>query len=280
MAPKGVESEVTRIQETLKWHTLIGSGMILVFVAASAGLLKWYIPKELDTQKTETVQAIQIQLDNVERLQLDKLSAQIGTLRQSNTKIDAAHLLSLNASLDTVSTGSTPNISDLAWKVKSELLSYKSFLNDAEAPQIAHPIKVPANQQPAPGQYQFALNLKPTATLPPGDRMVGSVAYNQTRASQPADSARLESLTSPQPVGSGSDLIIVYGGELAVVLDNEYMKNVVVRDATVEYDGGPTKLENVYFVNCKFILPQGQPDRGFSETLLNAQAAIDFSPKA
>jgi hypothetical protein len=36
------------------------------------------------------------------------------------------------------------------------------------------------------------------------------------------------------------------------VLDGEYMKNVVVRNAVVKYEGGPLKLENTHFGNCTF----------------------------
>jgi hypothetical protein len=37
-----------------------------------------------------------------------------------------------------------------------------------------------------------------------------------------------------------------------VLLDGNFMKNVVIQDSRIVYRGGPMELENVYFVNCTF----------------------------
>lgn len=65
-------------------------------------------------------------------------------------------------------------------------------------------------------------------------------------------SARLERLDKPQPEGSEFAFYVVDGGLDTIVLDGAYMRHVVLRNADIQYDGGPIKLEDVYFVNCTF----------------------------
>jgi hypothetical protein len=52
------------------------------------------------------------------------------------------------------------------------------------------------------------------------------------------------------------------------VLDGEYMKNVVVRNAVVKYEGGPLKLENTHFGNCTFQFLQTPGSRELGLQLL------------
>ena len=58
---------------------------------------------------------------------------------------------------------------------------------------------------------------------------------------------------------TGPSYLIMEGG--TVKLDGMSMKRIVVRDATVVYQGGPLTMQSVYFVNCKFEIehkPSGQ----------------------
>jgi hypothetical protein len=70
--------------------------------------------------------------------------------------------------------------------------------------------------------------------------------------------------------GSGSRLFVVEGGLDALVLDGMYMKNVIVRNSRVIYEGGPVRLENVSFVNCTFVLSERQPVRELGDSILQA----------
>jgi hypothetical protein len=82
----------------------------------------------------------------------------------------------------------------------------------------------------------------------------------------------------PQPEGSEFAFFVVDGGLDAVVLDGEYMKNVIIRNSEIQYGGGPLVLESVYFVNCVFrsrfqLTPRGT---GLGETIL-AAASVNYN---
>jgi hypothetical protein len=68
--------------------------------------------------------------------------------------------------------------------------------------------------------------------------------------------------------------IHVYVG--ALVLDGMQLKNVVIENSEVEYTGEDAiQLENVWFVNCTFILPPNNVTRAFGNAIL-AQAPVTF----
>jgi hypothetical protein len=59
-------------------------------------------------------------------------------------------------------------------------------------------------------------------------------------------------MTTPQPEGSEFAFFIVDGFHDTIVLDNMNMRHVIIRNADVQYDGGLSDLQDVYFVNCVF----------------------------
>jgi len=62
-----------------------------------------------------------------------------------------------------------------------------------------------------------------------------------------------------------------------ISLDGAYMKNVIIRNATVSYGGSlPVRLENVAFVNCKFVLTQSNPTIQFGQAIMRANH-IDYT---
>ena len=65
----------------------------------------------------------------------------------------------------------------------------------------------------------------------------------------------------------GPALIILQGGA-AFILDGMHLKNVVLQNVTVVYQGGPVILENIYFVGCTFAINQSAASRELSATLL------------
>jgi hypothetical protein len=129
MALRETENDVRVMQETLKWHSRVAIGFGSVCIFCFCGLLTWYLPKELDGQKNAIVSEIQIRIDNIAKLQLNRLSAQLENFKQSGATLDSAALLQLNSNLNQISEGYSPEVSELARKVKGDLLSYKSFLN-------------------------------------------------------------------------------------------------------------------------------------------------------
>jgi hypothetical protein len=127
-----------------------------------------------------------------------------------------------------------------AWPLATELLGYRSSLTAADAPALS------------PG----------TKTQPSTGWTMGPLVSNG-----PVDVSLPQGPVSPQiafrfePLGSdvnsranvGPPLAFFDGrGSTSITIENYWVKNVVFKNATIVYHGGPLKLENVYFVNCKF----------------------------
>jgi hypothetical protein len=91
----------------------------------------------------------------------------------------------------------------------------------------------------------------------------------------PENSAKFEALNKPEKASSGSAWILFQSETEILALDGLYLKNVIIRDVTVEYRGGPLRLENVYFVNCEFISPLTARGRALNRALL-ASPSVKF----
>jgi hypothetical protein len=131
------------------------------------------------------------------------------------------------------------------WPAAQEYLDYRSFLNADFVPS--------ANQlTPATGKskYRSAVTIIPNPKHPERHKAF-QVSFAGGYA-LPDKSARLETLANPQPEGSEFAFFVIEGGLDTIVLDGEYMRHVIIRNADVQYDGGPIRLEDVYFVNCTF----------------------------
>jgi hypothetical protein len=174
----------------------------------------------------------------------------------------------------------SPSLSPVAWHNLTQAVNYRTFLNADYAPK-------PSDFTPATGNedYKNSISLFPDR---PVDSHIPAVEVGYAGGHVPQEqSARLESLTNPQPHGSGFRFFIIEGGNEAIVLDGMYMKNVIVRNARIIYNGAPVRLENVYFVNCTFrfplfeefhLRPQG-PVRNLSNAILQA-TAVNYSTVA
>jgi hypothetical protein len=66
---------------------------------------------------------------------------------------------------------------------------------------------------------------------------------------------------------SGDAYLTVEGG--APVLDDMHLKNVVIRNAFVVYNGGKLELENVYFINCTFQIAKNDNGKSFLGNLVS-----------
>jgi hypothetical protein len=163
----------------------------------------------------------------------------------------------------------SPSLSTIAWQSLTNAVAYRSFLNADYIPKLSDLTPVQGGDE-----YRSALNLRPDETVVP--RGPSMIVYFAGGRVAPQKSARLEILAAPQSVSSNFGLFVVEGGVDFLVLDGMYMKNVIVRNAKIIYEGGPVKLENVYFVNCTFTLAKSQPVRELSNVILRA-ASVDFS---
>jgi hypothetical protein len=152
------------------------------------------------------------------------------------------------------------------------LLDYRSFLNAEFVPSLSQ-------LTPATGKskYQSSVSVLPNPEHP--EWSAALTVFFAGGYAAPDKSARLESLSNPQPESSEFAFFVIEGGMHALVLDGAYMKNVIIRNSAVVYSGGPVLLENVYFVNCTFKggfqLPSGR-DLGIK--LLSA-ASVNFDSR-
>ena len=88
----------------------------------------------------------------------------------------------------------------------------------------------------------------------------------------PKDSARLEPIGANQDQGPGVKYLVIADEPGTIQLDNMFMKNVIFQHTTVSYHGGPIKLENVYFVDCKFKFKEDQRSRDMLMAVLSGAA--------
>ena len=155
-----------------------------------------------------------------------------------------------------------------AWKAAISFVDYRSFLNEDYQPRLEH---LHPSDNP---HYSFTITIKSRSGT------TGRILYRgQILASgvaDPGNSALYQPLESTQtPSGFAFLLVRSTGPDDVLVLDGHRIKNVVIADSTVEYDGGPLLLENVYFVNCSFILPVANKARALGQAVLES-ASVEF----
>jgi hypothetical protein len=131
----------------------------------------------------------------------------------------------------------SPSLSPVAWHNLTQAVNYRTFLNADYAPK-------PSDFTPATGHdYKFNLNLFPDR--PENSHIPAAIVGTAGGHVPQEQSARLETLTDGNPRGSGFGFIVVEGGNQSVVLDGTNIKNVIVRNARIIYNGAPVRLENV-----------------------------------
>jgi hypothetical protein len=188
---------------------------------------------------------------------IEAASRVLNEAKQRNVRIDPS-VLSTAAGRFLSASRTVPE----TWPVVQDFLNYRSFLN-------ASAVGVPADLRPAIPGYLFNINTRPLpVTRPHGSSQLAYVVLLSGQ-SPPNESARIEGLSVPNSVGTGARLIVVDGSPFnALVLDNMWLKNVIVRNAVVAYDGGPMRLENTFFLNCTFMLARTPDSTTFGERFL------------
>ena len=171
--------------------------------------------------------------------------------------------------------GSDPAVSDPAWHTVTALLEYRSFLNEPHAPSNRDAVGVsmtPSStvNQISAGRIDWHIDL-PTKGRPEnlgkeylvqGGTPVssGAAALLQSMDNHSNDNAAL---------GFSYIFVSSVGGRISLTLDNQTWRNVVVRNVNIIYDGGPTNLQNVYFVDCTFEVRKTPDGEKFAVNLLS-----------
>ncbi len=153
------------------------------------------------------------------------------------------------------------------WDTALAFVDYRSYLNLPNPPISGYyPI----------GKFFPADGLEPTyyfwGTVPgkPLPQFTTSV-----RRVPIAVSARTELIKSPmkQLAHEGPESLLGVGGDLR--LEGYYFRNVVLKEVTVHYNGGPIILDNVTFINCRFVIDNIDNGRALSSQIL-ASSQVNF----
>jgi hypothetical protein len=92
---------------------------------------------------------------------------------------------------------------------------------------------------------------------------------------RPENSARLGPLDKPDVISENTELIVLEGRDAAIKIDGQFMKNVILKNMHIVYEGGPVALENVTFVNCIFDFGPGDKSQELGRQIL-ASTAVTF----
>jgi hypothetical protein len=197
---------------------------------------------------------------------IEKAGKIISLAKVLDVKIDRVVLAKYGTAVASLS--EDPSLGPIAWSSLKQAVDYQSFLNKDFVPTPKNLTTWPDNDK-----YQTVLSIIVDPKRPPGK---GAQVFYAGGYVQPENSARLESLIAPQNVSSKIGLFVVDGGSAIISLDEMYMKNVIIRNAYVLYQGGPVHLENVSFVNCMFDFTKSKPTINLSNTILQT-ASVNFS---
>lgn len=127
-----------------------------------------------------------------------------------------------------------------AWPVALAFVQYRSALNGLTPPVNLRDAK-PISENVVVTQYYGETN---TGLQLPRLSFVGIAPKNQ------AAKLNLIGRDLNANLDIGNALLVLTGGSMR--LDNMQLKNVVVQNTDVIYEGGPIILENVHFLNCNF----------------------------
>jgi hypothetical protein len=73
----------------------------------------------------------------------------------------------------------------------------------------------------------------------------------------------------------GNDWIIATDG--AVILDNMQLRKVIFKNVYIQYDGGPIKMQDVYFLNCTFVITKQRNGELLATNVLKPSPAVNFN---
>lgn len=150
-----------------------------------------------------------------------------------------------------------------AWTATLAFLDYKSSLN-VEPPLVSR------KNVPIPS-FNTTFDSSNISNTP---NETVQWANPTTTHSDFAEYHKIGSADENSDSGSGPGYLMITGAVMH--LDNWHMKNVVVVNSRVIYDGGPLDLHNVVFVNCTFQFRVEPSGIKLAETLLS-NSAVSFS---
>ena len=148
--------------------------------------------------------------------------------------------------------------------VAEKFLDYRSVLNAKLIPDLAitRPVVV--------GYRSRFLILAPSGET--NEETASTYSARLVGIAPPQSAARMELLDKPEASSSGAQFIVyeLFRPDNELSLDGAYLRNVIIKNSTVVYKGGPTHLENVYFVNCRFDISTQANVQEFASAVLSS----------
>lgn len=284
LRPRGWKKALHSLQESLSLGATAGIFVALLALTLTAGyyaFARLEAEAKFQTHTNDTLDSIDKRLTaiddhlkhldaDVATLKLSKLlSAPIkkGSQLQAKDLVSAARKNDIRLPTDLVeetgkrfvdASAQTPQ----AWDAALEFVNYKSFVNSLP-PTLP---KLAESTRPADFQTRYRWN-SPLST-PPQVSVVGRLPEQSAARFSPIG----EDLNAGQ--AEGDAFIFAVGG--VVGLDGMQYKNVAFINSVIVYDGEPTSLNNVYFINCTFQMKFEQRAKGLAVALLSDGPATTF----
>jgi hypothetical protein len=156
-----------------------------------------------------------------------------------------------------------------AWSAALAFVDYRSFLNGPNPPPLSayYPLGMKENPDHVES-FQIKLSLPNGAKLP-------EITSSLSRVNI-AVSAHIDQIGNPLPqtAEKGAASLLAVGGALG--LSGMSFQHVVLYNVEIHYDGGPVILQDVKFINCRFVMDNVDNGRALSSRIL-ASSAVTFS---
>jgi hypothetical protein len=154
-----------------------------------------------------------------------------------------------------------------AWDAALAFLGYRTFLNAADVPAVSNVsntsphIEVPSTlpmqfiRAPDAGPFHWVTFFDNGPIKPGTNAHISSTLQDPVLPSMAAHFERIgQKLNEGAPLNPVAPRWIIVDGhnEAFIRLDNEWLRNVTIKNTRIVYMGGPIQLENVYFIDCTF----------------------------
>jgi len=142
-----------------------------------------------------------------------------------------------------------------AWDTALAFVHYNSFLNTSLVPDLSSITPIEPTQQFSWYDYNSP---------------IGHQGQLYRIGIATSDFPQLRLIEHPDKNAGqnvGPEFLLIKNAE--ILLDDTYMKKVIIQDSRIVYKGGPVKLHNVLFVNCQFDVQPTSQGKEFANSALS-----------
>jgi hypothetical protein len=158
-----------------------------------------------------------------------------------------------------------PDIGLQAWKTTQALMQYRSFVNQQFLPKLNDLHRSYNFIVPVTSSHRGTLTL-PVVMVTGWVESDKAARFEPIGANPPMQHQQIESeYALVDFLGQPSDL------------DGMWVRNVIIKNAHIQYSGKPLHLENVYFINCKFEVQEQPNVLRFADAFLQTTNGTTFA---